>query len=57
MENAGFSVVPADAFLTGQHRVVEGERAVITFQGSELVRGGGGPRCMTCPIEREELAS
>ena len=29
------------------------QRTVVTFAGDELVRGGGGPRCMTCPILRE----
>ncbi|MBX6332545.1 MAG: arginine deiminase, partial [Gemmatimonadaceae bacterium] len=54
MQKMGFKIISAVAFLTGQERLREGERAVITFEGGELVRGGGGPRCMTLPLERDD---
>ena len=54
MEKCGFRVVSSSAFLTGDERVKEGERAIITFEGAELVRAGGGPRCMTLPVHRED---
>lgn len=54
MQGAGFRIVSAVDFLTGDARLRDGDRAVITFEGGELVRGGGGPRCMSCPLERED---
>ena len=54
MQKMGFKVISGVSFLTGEDRIAEGDRAVITFEGSELVRGGGGPRCMSAPVHRED---
>ena len=53
--SAGFRVLEATEFLAGGELPDEGERVAIAFDGSELVRGGGGPRCMTMPVRRDEL--
>jgi arginine deiminase len=54
LESVGFTVVPTQDFLAFDDWDDSRGRVVITVPGGELVRGGGGPRCMTLPIRRAE---
>jgi len=55
LSSTGFRVIEGVNLLTGEELLRNGERAVISIEGSELVRGGGGPRCMTLPLRRDDL--
>ena len=44
-------------FIEGREKVEDFGRLAVRFDGIELARGGGGARCMTMPVERENLTS
>jgi len=53
--DGGFRIIPGDDLLAGGSDPAPEGRYIVTVEGSELVRGGGGPRCMTMPLLREPL--
>jgi arginine deiminase len=55
LETAGFRLVPAVNFLAFDDWREAKHRTAITVDGSELARGGGGPRCMSLPLRRAPL--
>lgn len=51
---AGFEYRSARDVIAGKADPMASGRLVVGFDGVELARGGGGARCMTCPVERED---
>jgi arginine deiminase len=54
LKGAGFRVVSSVDFVAFDDWLDTKHRTVITVEGDELVRGGGGPRCMTLPLRRAQ---
>ena len=52
----GFEIVSADRFISEELSLEPGRPTLVTMQGSELSRGGGGCRCMTMPLNRNPVS-
>jgi len=52
LDQAGFEVLKAADVIAGSKRLESGGPVVVTMDGAELSRGGGGCRCMTMPLAR-----
>jgi len=55
MNKHGFEVLEANDVIRGTRRPENYDKYVITLDGSELPRGGGGARCMTMPVRRKDV--
>ncbi len=57
LDRKGFTILDATDVAEKKVDLNAYQKCVITIDGSELARGGGGCRCMTMPISRTELSA
>ena len=50
-----FEIIPAWDIINGKKDLSKTGQCVVTIDGSELPRGGGGARCMTMPLRRQSV--
>jgi len=55
LNNHGYEIVDAEEIISGRRKLSEMGKCIVTIEGSELSRGGGGARCMTMPVRRKAV--
>ena len=55
MNRHGYAVIKANDVIHDKVDISKYEKYVVTIDGSELSRGGGGCRCMTMPVRRKAV--
>lgn len=55
LNKGGFEILTAEDVVSGKVDINNYRNCLITLQGSELPRGGGGARCMTMPVRRSAV--
>lgn len=55
LDRNGFEVIKAKDVIADKVDLKKVKKCVVTIEGSELSRGGGGCRCMTMPIKRKKI--